>query len=139
MATQTKAEEWAVCVSSHCNPKMIGEVINEGQEFRADDPVVLFAPHLFRPKGTPRSEWPTPFDYAVATTEADAAAAEQARKERFEREARSNRVKLAAPKMLKLKADALTHAEDGVPMLLEKGSMIPESHPLVVEHPELFS
>ncbi len=128
-----------VCVSSHmAGPNAV--VINEGQVKRANDPLVLAAPSMYMAKGTPREQWPTPFDGAVERSDTVARDAEQAKREAFEAAARANAVKIEEPKPVEFrtaKRDVLCTL-DGAPTTVRKGSKLPADHPVVLEHPDAF-
>ncbi len=137
--TLAKAE-MVICVMSHMSgPNAI--VCNEGELLRADDPRVLAAPMHFRPKDTPRNEWPTPFDTSVAMNDQNSRDLEAEKQRLFEEAAKANKVKLeplAPVATVRAKKDVITTL-DGVPTTIQRGSVLAADHPAVLDHPGDFS
>jgi hypothetical protein len=108
-----------------------------GMELRGSDPRVLAVPANFVPRGTPRSEWPSPFDHSFALMKERGEQAEAERKANFASAARANRVKLSVANTVTARRDFITEF-DGRPATIEKGSEVPSTSPLAREHPDEF-
>ncbi len=110
----------------------------EGEEMRGSDPRVARAPHYFALKSSPKSEWPSPFDAVVERIDANSRSVEEERRQAFERRAKANEIKFAAPQLVKAKKDVVGEL-DGQPATVKRGSVLPADHPFVLEHQDAFS
>lgn len=137
MATATKTADTVVCMEAHCNPAT-PHVVPYESEWAANDPVVEAAPHLFISKSAPRSQWKSPFDEVVAVNDERSRELEEARKAAWERRAKTNPVKLEAPRLVTAKRDVVGEF-DGQPATVQKGSKLPADHPFVLEHGGSFA
>ncbi len=139
MAVATKIDPSAiyVCAIAHLSGPNAAAT-QEGEELKGSDPRVQAAPRYFVEQGTPKAEWPTEVDDAVATNEANARAVEEEKRRRFEAQAKANPVKIEAPLMVKAKRD-IVGVLDGQAATVKKGSTLPVSHPFVVENLDSFS
>jgi hypothetical protein len=133
MSTSTEKAPLLVCTMSHAGPAGIAQ---RGEFYRADHPLVQHAPQWFVDAGTPENEWGvTPFDRALAETEAQNRAQEEAAHQARVDRANRNPVKLGTPGILKATDDILD-LERGRKVL--RGSRVFETDPLAVEHPTAF-
>lgn len=125
-----------VAMEAHVSP---AGAANEGEELRGSDPRVQFAPHLFIEAGTPRNEWTHgPFHTVSKAIDENSAAVTEAREAAYARTAAANKVKFEQPKFVRLKKQLVTEV-DGVPTTIERGSMLPADHPVVLAHGDLFA
>jgi hypothetical protein len=110
--------------------------VHEGDELRASDPRVRQAVVNFCELDVPKDERPTALDHSFEVSKQQAAAVEAERAAAFEKQARGNRIRLAAPPMFKSTRDLVTYR--GGAALVERGSIVLEGDPLLVEFPDAF-
>jgi hypothetical protein len=130
VATET---EFVIAWSSHTGPQ--GDA-NRGERFRASDPRVLHAPHLFVPDGTPEAEWPTEWDPMFERSEKIERENAKLRRDQELERARANPVKIETT-LHRARHDFDAYL-DGRPAWIIKGSVVHGTHPLALEYPDMF-
>lgn len=106
---------------------------SHGERLRDDDPIVQSHRQFLVEDGTPREQWPTPWD-TVTERQAEE---ERAAEAELERAARKRKIKLEL-RVAELQRDLVLRSYRGQPALLQKGSRVAADDELVALFPDAW-